>query len=114
MLPIKETKDGIVFNIRVVPRSSRSELVEIQEDALKVKITAPPVEGKANEECIKLIADKLGVRKSRVAIIAGHKSKRKTIAVSGLKSSEFRVLCSKFKIQIETLNPELRTLNPKL
>lgn len=97
MLPIKETKDGIVFNIRVVPRSSKSELAGIQEDALKVKITAPPVEGKANEECIKLIADKLGVRKSRVAIISGHKSKRKTIAVSGLKSSEFRVLSSKFK-----------------
>ena len=107
MLPVKETKDGIVFNIRVVPRSSKSELAGIQEDALKVKITAPPVEGKANEECIKLIADKLGVRKSRVAIIAGHKSKRKIIAVSGLESSEFRVLCSKFKIQIEIQNPEL-------
>ena len=97
MLPIKETKDGVVFNIRVVPRSSRCELVEIQEDALKIKITAPPVEGKANEECVKFIANKLGIRKSRVAIIAGHKSKKKTIAVSGLTSSEFRVLSSKFK-----------------
>ncbi len=106
MLPIKETKDGVVFKIRVVPRSSRCELVEIQEDALKIKITAPPVEGKANEECIKFIADKLGVRKSRVAIIAGHKSKKKTIAVSGLTSSEFRTLSSKFKSKPRTLNPE--------
>ncbi|TSA52349.1 MAG: YggU family protein [Planctomycetaceae bacterium] len=88
MLPIKETKDGVVFNIRVVPRSSRCELVEIQEDALKIKITAPPVEGKANEECVKFIANKLGIRKSRVDIIAGHKSKRKTIAISGLKSKD--------------------------
>ncbi|MBE9546100.1 MAG: YggU family protein [Proteobacteria bacterium] len=106
MLPIKETKDGVIFNIRVVPRSSRCEVAGIQEDALKLKITAPPVEGKANEECIKFLADKLGVRKSRVTIIAGHKSKRKTIAVSGLKSSEFKVLSSKFKVQIETQNPE--------
>ena len=90
MLPIKETKDAVIFNIRVVPRSSRCELVEIQEDALKIKITAPPVEGKANEECIKFIADKLGISKSRVAIIAGHKSKRKTIAVSGLKSRDIK------------------------
>jgi len=88
MLPIKETKDGVIFNIKVVPRSSRSELTGIQEDALKLKITAPPVEGKANEECIKFLADKLGVKKSRVAIIAGHKSKRKTIIVSGLKSKD--------------------------
>jgi uncharacterized protein (TIGR00251 family) len=88
MLPIKETKDGVVFKIRVVPRSSRCELVEIQENAVKIKITAPPVEGKANEECIKFIAGKLGVRKSRVTIIAGHKSKKKTIAVSGLKSKD--------------------------
>jgi uncharacterized protein (TIGR00251 family) len=97
MLSIKKTKDGVIFNIRVVPRSSRCELAGIQEDALKLKITAPPVEGKANEECIKFLADKLGVRKSRVAIIAGHKSKRKTIAGSGITSSEFRVLSSEFK-----------------
>lgn len=98
MLPIKETKDGVIFNIRVVPRSSRCEVAGIQEDALKLKITAPPVEGKANEECIKFLADKLGVRKSRVTIIAGHKSKRKTITVSGLTSSEFKVLSSKLMV----------------
>ncbi len=97
MLTIKETEDGIVFNIKVIPRSSICELVEIREDALKIKITAPPVEGKANEECIKFIAKKLGIRKSRVDIIAGHKSKKKTIAVSGLTRSEF-------KTQIESLN----------
>lgn len=85
MLPIKETKDGVVFKIRVLPRSSKCGLVGIQEDAIKIKITASPVEGKANEECVRFIADKLGVRRSRVAIIAGHKSKKKTIAVSGLK-----------------------------
>jgi hypothetical protein len=88
MLPIKETKDGVIFNIKVVPRSSRSELTGVQEDALKLKITASPVEGKANEECVKFLADKLGVKKSRVAIIAGHKSKRKTIIISGLKSKD--------------------------
>lgn len=97
MLSIKETKNGVIFNIRVVPRSSRCELAGIQENALKLKITAPPVDGKANEECIKFLADKLGVRKSRVAIIAGYKSKRKTIAVSGLTGSEFRILSSEFK-----------------
>ncbi len=88
MLPIKETKEGVIFNIRVVPRSSRCELAGIQEDALKLKITAPPVDGKANSECIRFLADKLNIRKKRVVIIAGHKSRRKTIAVSGLKSKD--------------------------
>ena len=85
---IKDTKDGVIFNIVVVPRSSRRQLAGTQEDALKLKVTAPPIEGKANEECIKILADKLDVRKSRIAIIAGHKSKRKTIAISGLKSKD--------------------------
>ena len=92
MLPIKETKEGVIFNIRVVPRSSRCELAGIQEDALKLKITAPPVDGKANSECIRFLADKLNIRKSRIVIIGGHKSRRKTVAVSGLKSKDIELI----------------------
>ncbi|MBU2227056.1 MAG: YggU family protein [Proteobacteria bacterium] len=88
MIPIRETAAGAVFRIRVVPRASRCEAAGIRDDALKLRITAPPVEGKANEECIRLLAELLGVKKTQVTIIAGHASRTKTVAVSGRTAGE--------------------------
>jgi uncharacterized protein (TIGR00251 family) len=85
-IPIRETADGAIFRIRVVPRASRSEAVGIQGDALKLRITEPPVEGKANDECIRLLAKILGVKKTQVTIIAGHAARTKTVAVEGLQA----------------------------
>ena len=84
MIPVGETTDGVVFNIRVIPRSSRCELVGIQGDALKLRITAPPVEGAANKECIRFLSDILGVKRSQVRIVAGHRSKNKKVSISGI------------------------------
>jgi uncharacterized protein (TIGR00251 family) len=92
MLPVKETERGLIFQIRVLPRSSRCGTAGIQGDALKIKITSPPVEGKANEECVRFLADLLGIRKSQVAIIAGHKSRQKTVAVSGIRRADLEAL----------------------
>jgi len=88
MIPIRETPAGAVFRIRVVPRASRREAAGIRDDALKLRITAPPVEGKANEECIRLLAELLGVKKTQVTIIAGHASRTKTVTVSGRTAGE--------------------------
>jgi uncharacterized protein (TIGR00251 family) len=85
---IKETPDGVIFNIRVLPRSSRCEIAGIQNDALKLKITAPPVEGKANEECIRFLSDTLGIKRNRISIIAGRKSKNKSVAINGLSRED--------------------------
>ncbi|NQU03827.1 MAG: YggU family protein [Syntrophaceae bacterium] len=94
MISVKETKDGVVFNVRVLPRSSRCEIAGIQDDALKVKITAAPVDGKANNECIKFLSDKLGIKKSRISIISGHKSKNKKIAISGMTKKDMETIIS--------------------
>jgi uncharacterized protein len=91
-LSIRETAAGAVFRIRAVPRATRSEIAGIQDDALKLRITAPPVEGKANEECIRLLAETLGVKKGQVTIIAGHASRTKTVAVEGLKADRVATL----------------------
>ena len=88
MLPIQETNSGVVFHIRVLPRSSRCEVVGVQDNALKIKITAPPVEGKANAECVRFLSDVLGVRKNRITIKAGQKSKNKTVSISGMTKEE--------------------------
>ena len=85
-LSVRETAAGAVFRVRVVPRSSRSGIAGTQDDALRLRIMAPPVEGKANEECIRLLAELLGVKRGQVTIIAGHASRTKTVAVEGVKA----------------------------
>jgi uncharacterized protein (TIGR00251 family) len=92
MIPLRETETGVIFRIRVVPRTSRSEAAGIQGDALKLRITAPPVEGKANRECARMVAELLGVKRTQVAIISGHASRTKTIAVEGVKAKEIAAL----------------------
>lgn len=73
-----------MFQIKVLPRSSRSEVAGMHGDALKIKITAPPVEGKANDEIIRFLAKRLGVKSGQVSIVSGDHSQIKTIAVAGL------------------------------
>ncbi len=88
MISVSETEHGVVFNVRLIPRASKSELVGVQGDALKIRITAPPVEGAANKECIKFLSDVLGIKKSQIKIIAGHRSKNKKVSISGISRKE--------------------------
>jgi uncharacterized protein (TIGR00251 family) len=85
---ITETEGGVTFSVRVVPRASKNEIVGVHGDALKVRLTAPPVEGKANDALVVLLAQWLGVRRSQVEIVAGATSRRKTIRVMGVLTQE--------------------------
>jgi uncharacterized protein len=87
MINYSEKDRGVIFRVRVVPRASRSEIVGEHDGALRVRIAAPPVEGAANEELIRLLARELGVSRSAVEITAGHSGKLKTVRVTGLESS---------------------------
>ncbi|HEY3348095.1 MAG TPA: DUF167 domain-containing protein [Nitrospirota bacterium] len=87
-LTTKESPDGVSFSVKVLPRSSRSEIVGEAEGVLRVKLTAPPVEGAANKALVELLAKKLGVSKSSVEIISGETSKNKLVRVSNLTASE--------------------------
>jgi len=95
MIPLHQTDDGVIFRVRVVPRASRSELAGIQDDTLKLRITAPPVDGKANEECIRVIADFFGVKKRQVTITGGHISRTKTILIADRNVGEIAALLEK-------------------
>jgi uncharacterized protein len=110
-ISIRETATGAVFRIRVVPRASRSEMVGIQGDALKLRINSPPVEGKANDECIRFLAEVLGVKKAQVTIIAGHTARIKTIAVEGIKAG---VLATTLHRSLQGVKKEGRNLNAEL
>lgn len=84
------TIDGpVVLDVRVVPRASRSEIVGFHDGALKVRIAAPPVDGAANAELVKLLAKQFGVAKSDVEIIGGQASRNKRIRISKITRSRF-------------------------
>jgi hypothetical protein len=75
--------DAITFSVRVVPRASRSEIVGEHDGSLRVRIAAPPVDGAANDELIRVLAKAFGVPKSKVEIVAGHASKLKQVRIVG-------------------------------
>lgn len=83
-LKLTESADGITFSVHVQPRASRTELCGLQGDALKIRLTSPPVEDAANRQLAEFIAKKAGIGRSRVSIIAGEKSRRKTVLVNGI------------------------------
>ncbi len=77
-----------VFDITVTPKSSRSEVKTDGEGTIKVYLNSPPVDGKANSECISVISKKLRVAKSNISIEKGDRGRKKRIAVSGLSIDE--------------------------
>ena len=81
-LSIRETPSGLVFKLMVQPRSSKNAVVGLHGDALKIKLTAPPVEGKANRACIGFLAKCLGVAKSDIAIVSGHSGRTKQVLLA--------------------------------
>lgn len=86
-------KDGaLIFKVLVVPRASRSEVAGEHNAALRVRLAAPPVDGAANEELIRVLAEAFGVRRSAVEITAGHTSKRKQLRVKGASLAKLRQL----------------------
>ena len=84
---IQSTADGIIINIRVVPRAGKSGLAGTRGDALLVRLHAPPVEGAANGELIDVIATVLDVPRRAVSIVAGERSRTKRVRVSGIDAA---------------------------
>ncbi|MDQ4123337.1 MAG: DUF167 domain-containing protein [Acidobacteriota bacterium] len=88
MIKFSEQNGSIVFTVRVVPRASKSELVGVHDGDLKIRLAAPPVDGAANEELIKLLAKFFEVQKSSVEIISGTTGKTKQIRIIGAGNAD--------------------------
>jgi len=82
-LSITEAGGAITFDVQVVPRASRDRLGPVHGDRIKVQLTAPPVEGAANEALVALIARALGRSRSDVHIVRGATGRKKTVRVDG-------------------------------
>lgn len=82
--PVRASDGGVTLTVRVTPRASRNQVAGIGHGAIKIKLTAPPVEGAANAALIEFVAAWLGVRKSAVSIAGGDKSRHKLVYIRGL------------------------------
>jgi uncharacterized protein (TIGR00251 family) len=75
---------GVELRLRVQPNAARNELAGFSEGVLRVRVAAPPVRGKANQELIAFLARKLGLSKGDLTILKGHTSRNKLIFIAGL------------------------------
>jgi len=81
--------NDIIIKVKIVPGSSKNKIIGAYNDALKITITAPPIEGKANKKCITYLAKYFDVAKSKIEIISGRTSKNKLIKIYDISKKEF-------------------------
>lgn len=79
---IQEKPEGLVFRIRVQPRSSKNQINGLHGDALKISLTAPPVDNAANKACSGFLAGLLPIAKSQVTIVSGHTGRNKQVRIN--------------------------------
>ena len=87
MIPIQQQGASVTFSVKVHPKARRERIAGVVGVALKLETTAPPVEGKANEACIRCFAALLKVHRSSVTIAAGRSSRNKVIRVIGVSAA---------------------------
>lgn len=83
-----EPVESALLRVRVTPRSSRNAVDGFAGEPLKVRLTAPPVDGKANRALVEILAEKLHVPRKSIEIVAGEASRQKTLRIHGLSSAE--------------------------
>ncbi|HLK34589.1 MAG TPA: DUF167 domain-containing protein [Terriglobales bacterium] len=88
MIPIRDTPGGCSFTVKVQPRARKSAITGVVGDALKITLTAPPVEGKANQACVEFLAEILNVPRSSVTIVSGQTSRNKVVRITGRTTAE--------------------------
>jgi len=88
---------SVTFCVQVQPRASRAAIEGEHGDALKIRLTAPPVDDRANQALVRLLAERLNVPRAAVRIVAGEKRRRKRVVVSGVKHEQVLALVSAAK-----------------
>ena len=97
-MKIVEKTRSLVFEVWVQPNARRSELVGLQGEGLKIKVGAPPVQDRANQEVVKFLSTLLGVPRSHVVILSGHRRRRKRVEIEGLSAADFRKMLARYVV----------------
>lgn len=88
----QDSKEGTVITVRVIPRSSQNSIEGLLGDALKVRLQAPPVDGKANKALIKFLSKALKIPASQFSILSGETGRNKRIHIDGIKGEKLKAL----------------------
>lgn len=91
----RETKDGIIVNLKISPNASKNEIIK-SGDEIKIKLTAQPIEGKANKALIEILSKELKIPKSSIVILKGETSKDKTVLFKTFDNDKIRKIYSLF------------------
>lgn len=89
---LRQTPEGVYIQVHVQPKAARSAVEGLHRQRLKIRIKAPPVEGRANEECVRFLAKFFGVSKSRMELVQGLKSRQKTLRLHGASVEELETV----------------------
>lgn len=92
MTMLKESKEGVILPVKVVPKASKNEIVGWENDELKVRLNAVPEKGEANAELIAFLAKTLKRPKSSLSIYSGETSRHKKVLIQGLLATQLREL----------------------
>ena len=87
-LDLRDADGGVTLRVRVQPRASRDGLSGERDGALVVRLTAPPVEGRANEALVRFLAEELGVPRRQVRLVSGESSRTKVVSIEGVTADE--------------------------
>lgn len=92
MPPFDPTAGGVRLTVQVQPRASRTEVVGLHGDALRIRLSAPPVDGAANDALVRYLAERLGLSRSAVTVVSGLSTRRKVVVLEGVTPEEARQL----------------------
>jgi len=109
MLFLQEKTEGYILKIRVLPRSSKNSITGLYKDALKIKLTAPPVDNAANKMCLKFLARRLNLPKTSLSIVKGESSRTKQVLIKFNNHSISVAKKQKFKEKIAALENFAKT-----
>ena len=84
----KQTDVSATLSVRIQPRASKNGVTRMEDGSLKIRLTAPPVDGAANEALVKFLSETLSVSKSQVEIVTGHTSREKRVKISGMSDED--------------------------
>ena len=88
MTKVEPSANTLTFSVKVVPRANKNQIVGKESGAVKIRLNAPPVDGKANEALVRFLAETLGVARSQIEIVAGHASRHKVVRVRGVTARQ--------------------------
>ena len=88
----KETSEGVILSVKAQPGARKDEIAGEWANSLKVRVTAPPEKGRANEAIVRLLAEKLGLKKSAIRVISGETSRDKRVLIQGISHLELNTL----------------------